>query len=191
MRRHNAFRHPAAAVIAIALALAAAASAIRTASAATPSSAELFNGAEINWQDARAGIYEAANQHRPVIMVFHAPWCGVCKRFRTIFRDPRIVTEARNFVMILIDVDKDRSLNGAFSPDGTYVPRTLFIDPNGDVSKDLVGKDPAYPHTINPDSPDELLAIMKKAKAIGFGGLKPDDAPDDRSIRKSKIDSPI
>jgi protein-disulfide reductase (glutathione) len=162
----------------IALALAITLAAFGWARAATPEGADLFNGVEIDWRDARTGIYEAAKTHTPAIVVFHATWCSVCKRYRSVFKDPRIVAAAHDFVMILIDADRERSLNGAFSPDGTYVPRTLFIDPDGNISDALVGKDPQYPHTIDADSPEELLSLMRKAKETGFGGLKPDtDAP--------------
>lgn len=144
-----------------------------------PENADLFNGDQINWRDARTGIYEAAQNQTPVIMVFHATWCQVCKRYRAVFHDPRVVDASRDFVMILIDADKERSLNGAFSPDGTYVPRTLFIDPQGEISSTLVGKDPEYPHTIDADSPEELLSLMQQAKETGFGGLKPDGGGED------------
>ncbi len=40
--------------------------------ARTPNYAEDWNGAEINWRDARSGIYESSQTGRPVIMVFHA-----------------------------------------------------------------------------------------------------------------------
>ena len=132
--------------------------------------ADLFNGAEINWRDPKSGIYEATKTGKPVIMVFHATWCSACKRYRAVFNDAGIVAAAKDFVMILVDADQEKQINGAFSPDGTYVPRTLFIDPDGNVSDKLVGKDAQYPHTIDVDKPDELLALMKKAKETGFGG---------------------
>ena len=75
--------------------------------------------------------------------------------------------------MILVDADAEKELNGAFSSDGSYVPRTLFIDSEGNVSDKLVGSDPQYPHTIEVDKPDELLALMKKARSCvrhGPGG---------------------
>jgi thiol:disulfide interchange protein len=134
--------------------------------ARTPDHADLWNGAEINWRDARSGIYEASKTGRPVIMVFHATWCPVCKRFREVFKDPKIVAASRDFVMILVDADAEKELNGAFSEDGSYVPRTLFIDSDGNVSDKLVGSDPQYPHTIDVDKPDELLALMKKAHGV-------------------------
>lgn len=143
--------------------------------ARTPNYAEDWNGAEINWRDARSGIYESSQTGRPVIMVFHATWCSVCKRFRQIFKDPGIVAASRDFVMILVDGDAEKELNGAFSPDGVYVPRTLFIDSEGNVSDKLVGADPQYPHSLAVDRPDELLALMKKAH--GVFDMTPKTAP--------------
>ena len=59
-----------------------------------------------------------------------------------------------------------REINpGAFSPDGTYVPRTIFYTSEGDVMKDVAGKDPEYPHTIDLDDPTELRTLMQKAAA--------------------------
>lgn len=134
--------------------------------ARTPAHAELWNGAEINWRDPKSGIYEASSTGRPVLMLMHATWCGACKAYRAIFKDPEIVKASRDFVMILVDVDTEKQINGAFSPDGTYVPRTLFIDANGDISKELVGKDPKYPHTIDLENSAELLSLMRKAKGV-------------------------
>jgi thioredoxin-like negative regulator of GroEL len=144
--------------------------------ARAPAGADLWNGAEINWRDARSGIYEASKTNQPVIMVFHTTWCPVCKRFREVFKDPAVVAASRDFVMILVDADQEKQINGAFSPDGTYVPRTLFIDSDGNVSDKLVGSDPEYPHTIDVDKPDQLLALMKKAHGV-FGMAPAAEAP--------------
>ncbi len=99
-------------------------------------------------------------------MIFHATWCSVCKRFREVFKDPAVVAASRDFVMILVDADAEKEINGAFQPDGSYVPRTLFIDSEGNVSDKLVGSDPQYPHSVDVDKPDELLALMKKARHV-------------------------
>ena len=156
---------------------------IRHADAGAPYD-DMFNGAAINWLTPKAGIYEASKSGKPVIMIFHATWCPSCKRYRAVFNDAGIVAAAKDFIMILVDVDQEKEINGAFAPDGTYVPRTLFIDPDGNVSDKLVGKDAQYPHTIDVDKPDELLALMKKAKETGFGTQPAQDAspePDDRT----------
>jgi thiol:disulfide interchange protein len=135
--------------------------------ARAPAHSDEWNGAEISWRDARSGIYEASKTGRPVIMVFHATWCSVCKRFRQVFKDPAVVAASRDFVMILVDADKEKEVNGAFvQSDGSYVPRTLFIDSEGNVSDKLIGSDPQYPHSVDVDKPDELLSLMRKARRV-------------------------
>ena len=128
-----------------------------------PDMAELWNGAEIAWREVGPGIREASRTGRPVVMLFHASWCSSCKRYRAVWKDPGVVAASKSFVMILVDVDKDPDANGAFSPDGTYVPRTIFYTAEGDVMKDAVGKDRQYPHTIDLDDPTELRTLMQKA----------------------------
>ena len=132
-------------------------------SARPPNMAELWNGAEIAWREVGPGIREAGRTGKPVVMLFHASWCSSCKRYRAVWKDPGVVAASKSFVMILVDVDKEPEANGAFSPDGTYVPRTIFYTAEGDVMKDVVGKDREYPHTIDLDDPTELRTLMLKA----------------------------
>ncbi len=160
-----------------ALALLLPATAASTIAWAAPDHADLFNGAEINWRDAKSGIYEASKTGKPVILVFHATWCSACKRYRAVFQNPGIVAASKDFVMILADADKEKELSGAFAPDGAYVPRTLFIDSEGEVSEKFVGKDTKYPHSIDVDDASELLTLMLRAKASGFGRGTPEDSP--------------
>lgn len=149
--------------------------------AATPSLAEAWNGAEINWRDIKSGIYESAKTGRPVVMVFHAPWCSACKKYRSVFFDHEIVEAAKDFVMILIDGDADKMSNGAFSPDGTYVPRTIFLDSDGNIQSQLAGSsDPKFPHSIDLNGPGELLSLMKKARET-MKGFAPAETTNDRT----------
>ena len=136
---------------------------LQPAAARQPDMAELWNGAEIAWREVGPGIREAGRTGKPVVMLFHASWCSSCKRYRAVWKDPGVVAASKSFVMILVDVDKDPDSNGAFSPDGTYVPRTIFYTAEGDVMKNVVGKDPEYPHTIDLDDPSELRTLMQKA----------------------------
>lgn len=147
----------------------------------TPSLAEAWNGAEINWRDIKSGIYESAKSGRPVIMVFHAPWCTACKKYRSVFYDKDIVAASKDFVMILIDGDADKTSNGAFAPDGTYVPRTIFLDSDGNVQSHLIGTgDPKFPHSIDLNGPGELLSLMTKARET-MKGFAPAQTAGDRT----------
>ena len=81
--------------------------------------------------------------------------------------------------MILVDIDEDPEINSGFAPDGTYVPRTIFLDAAGDVRSDLKGADPQYPHSLDNNGPGELLGLMRKATE-GSGGTPP-KSPDRRA----------
>ncbi len=146
-----------------------------SAPARQPDMADLWNGAEIAWKEVGPGIRESSSTGKPVIMLFHASWCTSCKRYRHVWKDPGVVAASKNFVMILVDVDKDPDANGAFSPDGTYVPRTIFYTAEGDVMPDAVGKDKEYPHTIDLDDPTELRTLMQKAGNKSAPASHPDD----------------
>ena len=136
------------------------------ASARTPNHADLWNGTDINWQDIKSGVYEASQTGKPVVMVFHATWCSACKKYRSVFQDKGVIEAAKDFVMILIDGDAEKEVNSAFSPDGTYVPRTIFLDAEGNIRSEFKGQgDPKYPHSIDVNGPAELLALMEKARA--------------------------
>ena len=150
--------------------------------ARTPNLAAEWNGAEINWRDVKTGIYESSKTNKPVIMVFHASWCGYCKKYRAVFKDPGVVEASKDFVMILVDADTDRSTNGAFSPDGTYVPRTIFIDALGEVLTKYHGNtDPEHPHTIDISNPAELRALMNKARSELSSGSAPSVIPENKT----------
>lgn len=143
----------------------------RPSAALAPEHAEAWNAPAIAWQSIGDGIRESTRTGKPVIMVFHATWCPNCKRYREVFKDPEVVTASRDFVMILIDAEKDKVANGAFAPDGTYVPRTLFLNSEGDVQSEIRGaSDPQFPHTIDASGPAELIGLMRKAKARMVGG---------------------
>jgi protein-disulfide reductase (glutathione) len=161
-------------ILALLIAVLPLAPALLPAFARTPDSADAWNGAGINWRDTKSGIYESAKTGKPVIMVFHATWCGFCKTYRAVFKDPGVADAARDFVMILVDVDQEKTTNGAFSPDGTYVPRTIFLDSQGEILAKYHGaSDPEHPHTIDVTDPAELRALMSRARDDFVSGKAP------------------
>jgi thioredoxin-like negative regulator of GroEL len=135
------------------------------ASARMPELADAWNGPEIAWRDMGTGVKESMRTGKPVLMVFHATWCQVCRHFRAVFKDPGIVAASRDLVMILVDVDKEPDINGAFAPDGGYVPRTVFLNSEGDILHELQSANPQYRYSADVDKPDELLSLMRRAGA--------------------------
>jgi thioredoxin-like negative regulator of GroEL len=148
------------------------------ASARTPELADGWNGAEIQWRDMGSGVKESIRTGKPALIVFHATWCKVCVHFRAVFKDAGIVAASRDIVMILVDIDKQPDLNGSFAPDGGYVPRTVFVNSEGDILHDLQSSNPEYRYSADVDSPKELLSLMRRA---GAKAAKPAQGPSGRA----------
>lgn len=140
--------------------------------------ADEWNSAEIDWKDMRTGVREATSSGKPVLMLMQATWCSACKKYRGVFKDKEVVAASRNLVMILVDIDREPEVNSGFAPDGTYVPRTIFLDATGEVRSDLKGSDPQYPHSLKTGDPAELLSLMRKAAEGSADAPAPDRRAD-------------
>jgi protein-disulfide reductase (glutathione) len=125
-----------------------------------------WNNAAIGWMDHAQGVAEAARTGKPVLTVVHATWCSHCERYKKVFFDQKVVDLSKNFVMVMIDGDREKQLSAKLGPNNqAYVPRTLFLKPDGQLRPELVGANAApYSHFIDYETPTELLALMQKAK---------------------------
>jgi len=125
-----------------------------------------WNGDQITWHDYTAGLAKAKETGKPAIIVIHTTWCPYCAKYQPIFHDPKIVTAAQNYIMILIDRDREKELNKRLGPNGqTGIPRTIFLKSDGTVRPEIAGANKEFPNLIDYASPDELLSLMVKATA--------------------------
>lgn len=118
-------------------------------------------GDKIAWRGFDEGFREAAAGGRPIVLVVHAAWCPRCKELKPSFFDPQLAELSDNFVMINVDQDAEPA-SLKFAPDGTYIPRVVFLDPQGQVDKDLLNPGRSrfkYFYTRH----DDLVGIMRRA----------------------------
>ncbi|MEZ4383907.1 MAG: thioredoxin family protein [Nannocystaceae bacterium] len=120
-------------------------------------------GDAIAWRGFEEGLREAAEGGKPMMLVVHASWCPKCKDLKRSFFDPGLVDASRELVMVNVDQDAEpRSM--IYSPDGTYIPRVLFIGPDGEVVKELKnGQRSRFHYFYTPG--DDLVGMMKQAVA--------------------------
>jgi protein-disulfide reductase (glutathione) len=119
-------------------------------------------GDAIAWRSLEEGLSEAASDHRPLMLVVHASWCPKCKELKPAFGDRELVELSERFVMVNVDQDAvPKSLE--FAPDGSYVPRVLFVDPaSGQADVEL--RNDRRTRTVYYYGPsDDLVGTMKKA----------------------------
>lgn len=122
-----------------------------------------WNPSGIAWREHAAGLAEARATGKPIMLVMHAEWCGPCHDYARIFYAPEVVSLARQFVMILVDSDRDPAANQRYATDGTYLPRTYFLDSNGQHRTQLVSEHPRFRYFFHQRDPRVTVSAMRLA----------------------------
>jgi len=90
----------------------------------------------------------AKQQKKPILIDFYAEWCGPCKEMlRTTYKDSKVVARAKQFVPVLVNVDKQPELAKKYGVQ--LLPTVVFTDAKGAVLR----KQEGY------DSADDFLAL--------------------------------
>ncbi|XP_053615500.1 thioredoxin domain-containing protein 12-like [Plodia interpunctella] len=109
-----------------------------------------------------SGLQIATHHNKPVMLIIHKSWCSACKRLKPKFANSEeIQTLSKHFVMVNLVDDEEPKANG-FSPDGAYIPRILFISPNGNVDHDIYNEEGSNQHKYFYSKPDQIVKSMKK-----------------------------
>ncbi|KAJ2954857.1 hypothetical protein O0L34_g3174 [Tuta absoluta] len=96
------------------------------------------------------------------MVIIHKSWCGACKNLKPKFADSREIQElSKHFVMVNL-VDDEEPKGNKFAPDGPYIPRILFISPNGRIDGDIYNEDGSPQHKYFYSRPEQIAKSMKK-----------------------------
>jgi thiol:disulfide interchange protein len=125
--------------------------------------AEDWNDSKIKWQSYEDGLIAAKKQKRPICLIFYTSWCPHCANYAKVFQDQAVVEKSKSFVMVRIDGDKRRELSDQFKPDGSYIPRTFFLSPDGKLDESLTAGRPQYKYFYDENQPAGILAGMDAA----------------------------
>jgi thiol:disulfide interchange protein len=108
----------------------------------------------INWQVSYEAAQTAARKSgKPLMISFHAAWCGVCKDMEgKTYPDARVVQEAKNFVPVKVDTDARMDVAQQFQV--SALPTVLWLDGKGN----LLGRVSGY------YAPDEFADLMRKVR---------------------------
>jgi Thioredoxin-like len=128
-----------------------------------PAFAHDWNDANIAWKDLDDGLALAKKDKKPVCLIVFTEWCPHCGNYSKLFHDPKVVEKAKQFVMIHVDQDKAKEKTASYAPDGGYIPRTLFLAPDGTVATDVHAPRPQYQYFYDEKDPASVLAGMDAA----------------------------
>ena len=86
-----------------------------------------WNDSDVEWYNYADGIEQAKQDGKKALIIVYADWCGVCKRYSEMFRNPEVVKQAKGVILIRINQDTEKQYADKFSVDGTYIPRTYIL----------------------------------------------------------------
>ena len=97
-------------------------------------------------------------------MIIHKTSCPACKSLKPKFAASKEISDlSRKFVMVNANNGEAPSNDLRLSPDGSYVPRILFLNPRGELLSDVIneGGNPNYKYYHY--EAESIVTSMKKA----------------------------
>ena len=122
-----------------------------------------WNDAGIGWKTYTDGLVAAPKEKKPICLVIFTEWCPHCKNYSAVFKDAKVVEQAKQFVMIHVDKDKEPEVSKKYAPDGEYIPRTYFLSSEGTLDPALQAPRAEDKYFYNEGDPAQLLASMDAA----------------------------
>lgn len=113
-----------------------------------------------SWEEARA---LAEKGKKTIMLVIYADWCPRCHELAPVFTQPDMVEAAGRLIMVKHNSDEPAPWLAKYAALGGYVPRILFIGPDGEVDTALDSGHPRYPYFYTPGNAAALKANMRKA----------------------------
>lgn len=121
-------------------------------------------GGEMPWQSWDEGFAEAEQSGKSMMLFVYAEWCGRCRELEPVFTEASVIDAARELIMIRHDQDQGGAwLEEVVGDSSTYVPRVIFLNPDGSMQRDLTSTHPRYPLFYTPRMRDDLIANMGSA----------------------------
>jgi len=131
-------------------------------------------GTDVRWMSYEEGLAAAKKSGKPILLVVFSERCPRCHELAPVFKDPEVAKLASALVMVRQDGDQPVPwLTGRYGAAGTYVPRLLFLKPDGTFREELVGPNPKYPHYYWPAVVEDLKDDMR----VAAGGKPAPPAP--------------
>ncbi|ODN04447.1 Thioredoxin domain-containing protein 12 [Orchesella cincta] len=123
-------------------------------------------GKHIPWSRLDDGLAAAKDEGKPLMLIIHKSWCGACKSLKPKFRDSQKIAKLSKEFIMVNTMDEDEPPMDIYKPDGGYVPRILFFDPEGELLKDVINEEgnPEYKYYYY----DELSIVGSMEKVAGL-----------------------
>lgn len=140
-------------------------------------------GDRINWVTYEDGLEKMKKSGKWMLLLIHKTWCGSCKALKPKLADSKEFAEmSRHFVMVNTE-DEEEPKGSQFVVDGEYIPRVLFLNPEGKVIEAIWNEGTKHPQVkYYYSSAQELISAMNRALKMKETGTleKPEETKEDQ-----------
>lgn len=149
--------------------------------------AEIQFAGPIQWNEWTAGLKQAAAKKKPVLLLLYTDACPKCTLLGEVFKSNKEVHKlASSLVMVHVNSGTaPMDIVNRFARFGNYVPRIVFLRPDGATVDDITSNSSGFPYYYQPSRPEFLIASMQKAKALGGAATGKAGGKDKRHSRVS------
>jgi len=133
---------------------------------AHPAAAHDWNDGKVDWKSLDDGLALAKKEGKPVCLIVYTEWCPHCANYSKVFHDDKVVEKSKQFVMVHLDSDKNKEIASKYMPDGGYIPRTMFLKPDGTIATDVHAPRDQYKYFYDEKDPASVLAGMDAATKL-------------------------
>ncbi|CAE1277609.1 TXNDC12 [Acanthosepion pharaonis] len=117
---------------------------------------------KIHWQTLSQGLDLAAKLDKPAMVIIHKTWCSACKSLKRDFaKNAEIQEMSQHFVMVNTQDDEEPK-EDKYAPDGSYIPRILFVDGSSNVRVQHYNEDGNKKYRYFYSSAREVITSMRK-----------------------------
>jgi protein-disulfide reductase (glutathione) len=120
-----------------------------------------WNEEQVDWMPYEKAVEASRATGRPLLLVFHTTWCPHCINYSWEFHDPTVVRLSKDYVMVRVDRDERPELSNVYAVDGTYVPRTLVVESDGNIREDIAGGAEPYRYFLDEYDATALISVME------------------------------
>jgi len=149
---------------------------------------------DIAWITLEDALNSAKANRKPVFVLIHKQWCHACQKLKGTFAKAKAIQElSKHFNMVNCE-DDEEPWEEEYQPDGgKYIPRLLFVDPDGEVLKDV--KNPKiefdqYPYYYSNPAPI-ITAMRQVMNKYSLGAADKDEKKIVEKVDEMKKDDPM
>ncbi|XP_067932466.1 thioredoxin domain-containing protein 12-like [Watersipora subatra] len=130
-------------------------------------------GDSIAWMTLDKGLETARTEDKPLMLIIHKSWCGACKALKPRFADSSEIAELSEKFIMVNTLDDEEPKDKKYAPDGGYIPRIFFMNPNGEIISDVYNESGNAQYKYYYPQPDAILSSMRRvAQTRGIKEVK-------------------